>query len=285
MSVLARICNLVGRLAPALVAARRCAATRAAGLDRPAFILSLDCDTEKDIAVGGDVFRRLRDRGIMPVYAVPGALLERGNDCYGRIAEAGCEFLNHGQAEHCRLTAEGRYESTFFYDRLPRAAVRADVVAGHETLKRSLGITARGFRTPHFGSFQAPQELAFLHGLLRELGYRFSTSTGPLWGLRHGVLRDVGGLVEIPLTGCCEWPATILDSWSFRFAGGRLTELDYLRQIVGFKRLMDEGAPIFVNLYADPSQVYDWPEFFEAVGSLSRYCLPSYERLLEMTQR
>jgi len=285
MSALAHAYNLVGRLVPGLVAARWRAAARAAGLDRPVFILSFDCDTEKDIAVGRDVFQRLQDRGITPVYAVPGALLEHGSDFYRLLAEAGCEFLNHGQAEHCRLTPEGRYESTFFYDKLPRDAVRADIIAGHETLKRILGITARGFRTPHFGSFQAPQELAFLHRILRELGYRFSTSTGPLWGLRHGILRNVGDIVEIPLTGCREWPATILDSWSFRFAGGRLTERDYLRQIAGFKCLMDEGEPIFVNLYADPSQVYDWPEFFEGIGGLSRYCLPSYERLLEMTHR
>ena len=41
------------------------------------------------------------------------------------------------------------------------------------------------------------------------------------------------------------------------------------------------GVPGVVNLYADPSQVVDWPGFFDAVALLAPFAVPSYGHLLE----
>jgi hypothetical protein len=40
--------------------------------------------------------------------------------------------------------------------------------------------------------------------------------------------------------------------------------------------MLDEGMPIAVNLYGDPSQVFDWPEFFQAMAGLAPYAVSSY---------
>ena len=39
---------------------------------------------------------------------------------------------------------------------------------------------------------------------------------------------------------------------------------------------MNSGEKVFLNIYADPSQVYDWPEFFESITELSAYNVDSF---------
>lgn len=254
-----------------------------AGLTGPVFILSMDCDTERDIQVVEEVHTKLLDRGIMTIYAVPGELLEKGSATYGRVAASGAEFLNHGHRQHTRFdetTAE--YRSFFFYDRLPPEVIQADIEKGHESVKLVLGRTPKGFRTPHFGSFQKAAQLSRLHSLLAPMGYRFSTSTMPGKAIWDGPASQRYGLYEIPVTGCRDWPLRILDSWSFRFAPGRrLGEEDYILQAQKLADLLDEGGPCLINLYADPSQVHDWPEFFDVMGRFAAHNVGSYDDLLD----
>ena len=159
---------------------------RAAGLRRLYLIFSLDCDTQEDIAVVSEVHARLLDLGVKPVYAVPGELLRKGAKVYRQIMASGGEFINHGYAEHMYFDARrGAYESCFFYDRLPREQVRQDILAGDACLREVLGVAPQGFRAPHFGTFQKPEQLGFLHGVLKELGHGFSTSTMPYYAFRR----------------------------------------------------------------------------------------------------
>jgi len=71
-----------------------------------------------------------------------------------------------------------------------------------------------GFRAPHFGYFQAPEQREVLYSVLRELNYEYSTSTLPdmdsAWpgGEREWDQR-------IPLSGSYVDPFTILDSWNY----------------------------------------------------------------------
>ncbi|MBM4200927.1 MAG: polysaccharide deacetylase, partial [Gammaproteobacteria bacterium] len=211
--------------------ARYARLARVAGVSRLYCVLSFDCDTADDIAVAESVHDRLRALGVRPVYAVPGELLQEGADVYRRIARRGGEFINHGQRRHTYYdTALGRYASCYFYDEQGAAAVRDDVMAGDQTLRELLGIVPRGFRTPHFGTFQRPRQLRFLHGLLRELGYRYSTSTAPLYGFRYGPLFRRFGLTEIPVSGMADRPLTIQDSWGFFAAPDRCYGPDDYRE-------------------------------------------------------
>lgn len=264
-------------------------ACRRLGLDGLRVVLSFDCDTDEDIDVVGGVHERLGALGVVPAYAVPGELLERGSDVYQSIAATGAEFLNHGFRQHCELDAATRtYVSSFFYDEIGTAAVEEDVRAGHDAVLRVLGQEPRGFRSPHFGTFQRPSQLRFLHRLLASLGYRYSSSTAPIRGLLRGpVLRTRAGVAELPVCGRRDQPRRVLDTWSFRFAPGRQVEAaDYVVQVLELRdAYAGKGRPGVLNLYADPSQVADWPEFFALVGQLADHAVPSFASLLDEVRR
>ena len=40
-----------------------------------------------------------------------------------------------------------------------------------------------------------------------------------------------------------------------------------------------------MNLYADPSQVDDWPEFFAAMARFGPFAVPSYDAVLDAVGR
>jgi hypothetical protein len=217
------------------------------------------------------------------VYAVPGQLLKRGADVYGRIAADGAEFINHGHREHTYFDERlGRYASSYFYDTLAPDEIRVDIEMGDRTLRDVLGIRARGYRTPHFGTYQRPRQLGYLHDVLKSIGYQFSTSTVPLYGLRYGPLFSRFGLPELPVSGTYSRPLEILDSWRCFAAPDRLhTPDDYLREAVDLADALVKAGGGILNLYADPSHVHGSDQFFEAMEHCSaRAQATSYEGLL-----
>ncbi len=275
---------LRSKLSPVGLIDRLSRLTTAAGIAKPRFLLSFDCDTDLDIEVVEAVHAELGRRGIRPVYAVPGELLERGRETYGRIASTGAEFMNHGWAEHTRLDrATGIYDSFLFYDRQSRAWVAEDIRRGHQSVSEIAGRAPAGFRTPHFGSFQKREELEFLHGELKKHGYIYSTSTVPFWGLRYGPVFDHLGIREVPVSGTFDRPLDILDTWTHRCLGEHGGEAGYTRQYEGYRDYMTNNRPLLVNVYGDPSQVHDWPGFFDAVGLLAPWAVSSYAEALDGT--
>lgn len=254
-------------------------------IDRPCLLVSFDCDTGKDIEVVPDVRDRLAQSGIRANYAVPGAILEASPEMFRELA-CDAELLNHGYAQHTRFVAPTRtYESTLSYRGLARHVIEADVIKGHRSHEAVLGKAPGGFRTPHFGSFDRRRDLTFLWSLLGSLGYRYSSSTSPRHAIIHGALWRVGhGLVEIPLTPRLDHPLQVLDSWSFRFAPGRrVDERDFEDQLGHLlNRLGADRHPLIVNIYADPSQVWDWPGFYKTVERGASFAIPSYSKLLEL---
>lgn len=256
---------------------------RQAGLKRLYFILSFDCDTPEDAEVAWDVHARLRAMGVTPVFAVPGELLKQGRRVYRRILEDGAEFINHGYRQHTYFDkARGAYASCFFYDQESPQDVRDDIMAGDRNLRATLGVEPRGFRTPHFGTFQRPDQLRFLHRVLGELGYAFSTSTVPLYAYRFGPVFRNFGILELPVSGMASRPLRILDSWTCFAAPKRRFEP---------KHYLDEGCRVaerfhafgvgLLNFYADPSHIHDRPEFFTAVANWVKVAQPvTYNQLL-----
>lgn len=256
---------------------------RAAGLDRLYLVLSFDCDTPDDIATAWDVHRRLLNIGIAPSYAVPGDLLAEGEAVYRRIATSGAEFLNHGGRRHTYFdVAAGAHRSCFFYDQQPLETIEADVVAGDRMVRDIIGVKPYVFRTPHFGTFQAPAQLRFLHEVLRRLGYIFSTSTTPYFGLRYGPAFDRFGIRELPVSGRGSQPLYILDSWSCFAAPDRvLGSEDYKREATAMAARL-AGGPGILNFYADPSHVADQAIFFDTMAALLKVATPiSYIALTE----
>jgi hypothetical protein len=251
------------------------ARARQAGLERLFLIVSFDCDTAEDIRAAEEVFHRMRECGILPCFAVPGELLAEGAAVYRRIAAAGAEFLNHGNRRHTYFDADaGAYRSCFFYDAQPRAVVEEDVVAGDRALRAVLGTAPQGFRTPHFGTFQSPAQLGFLHGVLQRLGYSYSSSTSPFFAFRRGPVFDDLGVTEIPVSGGGTRALTIIDSWGcFAERDSALDASDYVDETLGLARRL-AGGPGILNYYADPSHVVGQPLFFAAMAELARVAQP-----------
>jgi hypothetical protein len=236
-----------------------------------ALILSFDCDTDQDIDVAWDVHSRLMDMGVLPVYAVPGDLLKRGEKVYRKIFETGAEFINHGGREHTYFDKiTHRHASCFFYDQQTKEILKEDILKGHNTLQDVLGITPKGFRTPHFGTFQKREHLSFLYQTLKEMGYLFSSSTVPLKAYQRGPIYQDSGIFEIPVTGVFSEPMNILDTWGFFEAPDRQKSAEnYIRECENFKNFSYEN-PIVLNIYGDPSHIYNEPTFFKSMQNLSQ---------------
>jgi peptidoglycan/xylan/chitin deacetylase (PgdA/CDA1 family) len=271
---------------PALLWRWHAALARRAGIDRFYLLLSFDCDTDKDIDVVESVVAKLERRKITATFAVPGVQLRRGRSTYRTLHQRGYEFIAHGDAEHCKLE-DGRYVSSFFYDQLPFETVEQDIARSKATYADVFGEAPTGFRTPHFGSYQSGQQLASLHGTLRRLGFRFSSSTMPVYGFRHGpVRRFPDGFVEVPVSGCVDSPLSVLDSYGFRYAPGhRFGDANYVTEFTGMIDLFATRRwPGLMNTYVDPSQVHDFAGFFDALDHAAQRGVPSltFSRLLTL---
>ncbi len=274
---------ILGNMLPHFFWTRYISKSKKFGLDKKYFILSFDCDTEKDIEVVEEVNNKLRNLNILASYAVPGELLKLGSDVYLKLSKSGSEFLNHGYLSHTSYFEENSsYISTLFYDKLTKKEIRDDIIRGHNNIIKVLGKVPTGFRTPHFGTYQKPYQLKLLYSILSELNYIFSSSTTPVTSMWSGpIIRTSEGMLEFPVSGCYDYPCRILDSWNFRFSPTRkLEERDYVNQ---FTKMMDFFAEpnsygIF-NIYADPSQVYDWDVFYECMKTTSNLKNISFSEL------
>lgn len=275
------------RLEPASLFRRHAARARSAGLDSLYLVISFDCDRTEDAEVAWRVHERLLDLGVQPVYAVPGELIEQGGGVYRKIAGTGSEFLNHGGRTHTYFDEKrGRHAPCYFYDEVGPEAVSEDIAYGHRLVTKIIGTEPVGFRVPHFGTYQQRSQLRFLHGRLDELGYSFSTSTVPAWGLREGPVFRRFGLAELPVSGMASSPLEILDTWSCFEAPDRTRgPEDFLREAELLAHGHAAAGPGVINVYGDPSHIVDRREFFDAIEVIATVARPSgYAEILERTQ-
>ncbi len=260
---------------------------RAQGFDRLYVILSFDCDTPEDIPAAEQLDAWLRARNIPATYAVPGAMLQQGSEVYRRIADTGAEFINHGALPHAEWR-DGRYWSVTFYHEMSPAEVRADIRRGHEIVQQVVGKTPVGFRAPHFGLFQLPEQRTILYSALRELHYQYSTSTMPELAYQSGPVIDVNGLCEIPLSGSYASPLQILDSWGHVESPFHPVAKDEYADlfIQTVERLLALNVCGVLNYYVDPAHVQLSPAFYRAMEFLIERNVPSiqYGQLLEIAK-
>jgi peptidoglycan/xylan/chitin deacetylase (PgdA/CDA1 family) len=261
---------------------------RRAGLEQLYIILSYDCDTPEDAAASTGLYAWLAKHSIPATFAVPGAQLEESRKEYRALHRQGAAFINHGGAPHTEFR-EGRYHSVTFYERIDAETVAADIRLGHEIFKRVLGAAPRGFRAPHFGHFQRPEQLRLIYDTLRELGgYRFSSTTTSAFAQRYGPVVEADGLMEIPILGSYHWPLRIFDS--YRYISDRVSRKvtdDYARDFFStVENLIQQGIPALLNYYADPAHVIDNEAYLDALARAQGLGAQfiSYEQLLEIAQ-
>jgi hypothetical protein len=247
-------------------------------------VLSFDCDTREDAEAALSVQEKLARLEVPAVFAVPGVLLTKSPDIYRQIASAGGEFINHGFHDHTHFDKTlGRYVSIWFYNDLPFDRIRTDIIEGDRAIRETLGVTPMGFRAPHFGTFQKPAQLHFQHEVLTELGYRFSTSTLPIYAYRFGPAFRQFGLIELPLSGMGSMPLRILDSWTcFDAPGRRFEPDDYAREGRAAADNFSALGVGLLNYYVDPAHISRRSEFFDTVAYWAERVKPvTYNKLLE----
>ena len=234
------------------------------------FCLSFDCDTPKDAEVMPTLLALLEQYHIPASFAVIGELVEEAPDAYHRILDAGHEVFSHGYSRHTVVDAQGRYQSTLFYTDLSPERIEEEIVRNHECLQRVLGVEPLGFRTPHFGTFQRPKQIALIHDLLRKHDYRYSSSVQTFYALQHGYPTNDEELVELPLSAFVGSPTSVFDSSSLLNLptddrGALLASK--LKEMLGIA--LSAEHPVLLNIYLDPSHVVDLTAFPRMLGSIA----------------
>jgi len=246
-------------------------AARRAGIDQLYLFLSFDCDTDLDADVVEELHRFLTSRGLKATYAVPGVQLEKAAGVYGRLAAGGAEFMNHGGLPHAEWR-EDRWVGSTFYDTMTTEAVVADIRQGHEIVTSVTGVAPTGFRAPHFGCFQKPEQVALMHRTAAELGYGYCSTTLPAMGLAKGPAYLSHGVIEFPCFGSVRNPETILDSWTYltdrvNYALGGDYYLLFEETV---STMLDCRMPGVLTWYADPAHVLGQAPFMRAIELLAK---------------
>lgn len=246
-------------------------AARRAGIDKLYLFLSFDCDTDLDADGVEELHRFLSSHGIKATYAVPGAQLEKAAGVYGRLAANGAEFMNHGGSPHAEWR-EDRWVGTTFYNTMTNEAVIADIRRGHDIVTEVTGLGPKGFRAPHFGCFQKPEQIDLMHCTAAELGYSYCSTTLPTTGLVKGPAYLSHGVVEFPCFGSVRNPETILDSWTYLTdrVNYKLGDDYYLLLEETVNTMLEKNIPGVLTWYGDPCHVLDQKPFVRAIELLTR---------------
>ena len=232
------------------------------------FILSFDCDIEEDINLLPRILNHLDGLGIKPSLMIPTEILLKRKAYIHELLSLGYEFVNHGHRIH--TAREGTvYSSVFDYEKLSLSEIREDIIEANQIFKESFGYDFLGFRTPHFGNVQKKTKLKKIYEILRELGYKFSTSTIPYFLYQRGVFKT-NGIFEIPLSGTFTVPLKILDSYNFYDQSiGSFDGTKYKDEVTNLINMYKKRGNGLINLYVDPSHINDNSDFFESMKLLS----------------
>ena len=251
-------------------------AARAANINKLYLFLSFDCDTDLDADAVMELHRFLSSRGIQATYAVPGAQLEKAAEVYGRLAREGGEFMNHGGLPHA-MWQDDRWVGITFYNTMPQDDVVRDIHNGHRIVTEVTGKTPLGFRAPHFGCYQQPEQMDLMHRTAASLGYRYCSTTLPSNGLLHGPAYPVHGLVEFPCFGSARYPETILDSWTYLTDRVNYSLGDAYYELFAetVDAMLKHELPGVLTWYGDPCHVMDQPPFIRAMELIADRGVPS----------
>jgi len=248
----------------------------ACGLSGLTLFLSFDCDTDWDIDVVAELDAFLKERNIVPTYAVPGVQLERGREVYGGLARSGREFMNHGARSHTEWK-DDQYVPITFYRDMTEDEIIVDIESGHQIVTDVTGTQPLGFRAPHFGCFQRDEDLDLIYRTIGKLNYTYASTTVPEKALVSGPAWRIGGIMELPTSGSARYPNLILDTWTQltdrrRYALGQSYYDLFAETIETFER---DGRSALLTWYGDPSHAWGQTPFLKAMDLIAERGIPS----------
>ncbi len=233
---------------------------------KAALTLSFDCDYSKDVEAFPAVCDQLREYDILASFAVVGLWVERYPDLHRVLTNAGHEIINHtySHPDNDEINPGRKFRL------ISRDEKKEEIERAHEIISEVLGIDCDGCRIPHFKDLFTPQ----IYGILRELGYRYDSST-----LMTGVpsagrpyLADEG-IWEFPLTTCPKHPLTVLDTWHSLHVDHPFYKLSH-NTAEEFCDLVWESTEAalasggYVNIYLDPWDIPHLTGFADLLAKL-----------------
>ncbi|OGV51482.1 MAG: hypothetical protein A2X49_17015 [Lentisphaerae bacterium GWF2_52_8] len=249
-------CRIAARILHKLIWRRISDKAAKGGLKGVRLILSFDCDTPEDAASCNWLTELMRKVGVPPILAVPGQMLLEKRTAYKEAAANGASFINHGFLPHAEKRGN-RYWSITFYSEMTEREVADDIKRGKDAVSEICGRQPTGFRTPHFGHFQAKRQLDFLRKALKETGHSYSSSTIPSDAFWHGPMHKKEGIWEFPVSGDYSAPFSILDSWGhISDPSIPVSEDSYFEKLTrpGLE-LAKMEMPALLNYYMDPAHL------------------------------
>ena len=248
------------------------------------FFLSFDCDTEENYKFYENLLIKLSKYNFKSIFAVPGSFMKKNPSLFQEIYSLGHEFINHGFYQHTKyFKNKDFYHSYFFYKNLPDQIIVDDILKGHDVLTKIVGEkNIKGFRTPHFGSFDKKNNLNLIYETIKKLGYSYSSSTMPYRSYLQGQIykNPKFDIYEIPLTGMLKIaPFNIFDSWTVRYADNKKTfsNWDYFKIFESNLNYVIKNHTNFIlNYYVDPRQVYHYKPFNKSLDLMFKYASNFY---------
>tara|TARA_Y100000590_G_scaffold457581_1_gene610514 strand:- start:10998 stop:11891 length:894 start_codon:yes stop_codon:yes gene_type:complete len=243
------------------------------------FLLSFDCDTQKDIDSLENLLKKLKSISFKIVLAIPGELVSKNINLIINLKNNyEIEFLNHGYYLHTELDEKTNiYKPIFSYENKDINFIKEDIKLAHDFFKDKLQIELKGFRAPHFGDINYRKKRKIFK-YLKNLGYLFSSSSIYDTALFKGPIFSCEGITEITVTGCADKQSSILDSWSFLVQKDNKLDLssEYIAEIKKLIYLFDDDKHNFINIYADPSHIINVDNFFNVLKDLVKFNLLNF---------
>ena len=166
--------------------------------------LSFDCDLPEDIKALPKLLALLKKYCIKASFACIGKWIEKFPAIHKRIVREGHEIINHTYSHPDNEVLS----PTKFFNKLPYDKQKEEIKKCHEACRKILNYSPVGFRTPHFGRLHCDS----VYKILKELGYRYSSST-VLVRSKASQPFDVNGILEIPMMTCPTHFFPLFDTW------------------------------------------------------------------------
>lgn len=160
----------------------------------------------------------LKEFKVKATFGIIGKWLEAEPEIHKRMVAEGHEIMNH---TYSHPNNEVFHPNEYFNQLTPEQQAK-QITDCHETIKKILGVTPVGFRTPHFGDLHTP----FVYAVLEKLGYQYSSSIimtktkskgRPYYPSKKDYLLpgkedNASKVLEIPVISCPEHYVPAIDS-------------------------------------------------------------------------